>query len=91
MDTYIVASAGNLNSYEILNLGNSDNISLIELVYGIEETLGKKAMIEWQPMQPGDAEITFADISKAQKLSGYKPDYPVRKGLLKMFHKQGMC
>lgn len=87
----IIASADNLKGYEILNLGNSDTISLIELVHGIEETLGKKAIIEWQPMQPGDVEITFADISKAQKLIGYKPDYPVKKGLQKMFQEQGMC
>ena len=87
----IIASADNLKGYEILNLGNSDTISLIELVHGIEETLGKKAIIEWLPMQPGDVEITFADISKAQKLIGYKPDYPVRKGLQKMFQEQGMC
>jgi UDP-glucuronate 4-epimerase len=87
----IIASSDNLIGYEILNLGNSDTISLIDLVHNIEETLGEKAIIEWQPMQPGDVEITFADISKAQKLIGYKPDYPVKKGLQKMFQEQGMC
>lgn len=87
----ILASAEHLNGYEILNLGNSDTISLIDLVHGMEETLGKKAIIEWKPMQPGDVEITYADISKAQKLIGYKPDYPVKKGLRKMFEDQGMC
>jgi UDP-glucuronate 4-epimerase len=87
----IVAAAGKLDGYQILNLGNSDTISLIDLVHGIEETLGKKALIEWQPMQPGDVEITYADISKARKLIGYSPDYPVKKGLKKMFEEQGMC
>jgi nucleoside-diphosphate-sugar epimerase len=42
-------------------------------------------------MQPGDVEITFADISKAQEIIGYKPDYPAKKGLQKMFQEQGMC
>lgn len=81
----IMASAQHLKGYEILNLGNSDTISLINLVHSIEETLGKKALITWQPMQPGDVEITYADISKAERLIGYKPDYPIKKGLKKMF------
>ncbi len=84
----IMASARNLKGYEILNLGNSDTISLIDLVHGIEETLGKKADILWQPMQPGDVEITYADISKAQKIIGFKPDYPIHKGLKKMFEEE---
>ncbi|MDY0103177.1 MAG: GDP-mannose 4,6-dehydratase [Lentimicrobium sp.] len=87
----IIASANNLKGYEILNLGNSDTISLLDLVHSIEETLGKKAKIEWQPMQPGDVEITYADISKSRKLIGYQPDYPVKRGLRKMFEAQGMC
>lgn len=86
----IMASAKNLKGYEILNLGNSDTISLIDLVHSIEETLGKKAIIEWQPMQPGDVEITYADISKAEQLIGFKPDYPIQKGLKKMFKEQGI-
>jgi UDP-glucuronate 4-epimerase len=85
----IMASADKLKGYEILNLGNNDTISLIDLVRGIEKTLGKKAIIEWQPMQPGDVEITYADISKAKRLLNYQPDYPVAKGLKKMFEEQG--
>ena len=85
----MIASAQKLKGYEILNLGNSDTISLIDLVHSIEETLGKKALIEWQPMQPGDVEITYADITKASKLIGYKPNYPIQKGLKKMFEEQG--
>lgn len=89
--TGILASANKLKGYEIINLGNSDTISLIDLVHGIEETLGKKALIEWQAMQPGDVEITYADISKARRILDFKPDYPVMKGLKKMFEEQGMC
>lgn len=84
----IMASAQHLKGYEIFNLGNSDTISLIDLVRGIEETLGKKAIIEWKPMQAGDVEITYADISKAKDRLGYKPDYPVLKGLKRMFDVQ---
>ncbi len=87
----IIACANNLKGYEIFNLGNCDTISLIDLVRGIEDTLGKKAIIEWKPMQAGDVEITFADISKARRLLNYSPGYPVHKGLLRMFSEQGMC
>ncbi|MFH1119180.1 MAG: NAD-dependent epimerase/dehydratase family protein [Bacteroidota bacterium] len=84
----IISAANKLKGYEIINLGNSDTITLLELVHGIEVTLEKKALIEWQPMQPGDVETTYADISKAGKLLGYRPDYPVMKGLMKMFEEQ---
>ena len=47
----------------------------------IETILGKKAIIDWQPMQPGDAEFTYADISKAQKLLNYRPSTPLEEGL----------
>jgi UDP-glucuronate 4-epimerase len=87
----IIACANNLKGYEIFNLGNSDTIWLIDLVRGIEETLGRKAVIEWKPMQAGDVEITYADISKARRLLNYSPGYPVHKGLLRMFSEQGMC
>lgn len=87
----IIACANNLKGYEIFNLGNSDTISLIGLVRSIEDTLGKKAIIEWKPMQAGDVEITFADISKARRLLNYSPGYPVHRGLLRMFSEQGMC
>ncbi len=87
----ILASANQLKGYEILNIGNSETISLIDLVHSIEATLGKKAIIEWQPMQSGDVEITYADIRKARRMIGYNPGYPVKKGLRKMFEEQGMC
>lgn len=85
----IRASAENLKGFEIINLGNSDTISLIDLVHHLENVLGKKAIINWQAAQPGDVEITYADISKAKQLLNYKPDYPVTKGLIKMFEVQG--
>jgi len=83
----ISASVRNLSGYEIINLGNHNTILLIDLVHAIEETIGKKAIINWKPMQAGDVEITYADISKAQQLLGYNPDYKVSDGLRVMFKK----
>ncbi len=59
--------------YEIFNLGESKTISLSKMIETIENTLGKTAKMEVFPLQPGDVDCTFADISKAKKLLGYDP------------------
>ena len=71
--------------FEVINLGNNYSISLKELVKNIEETIGKKAIIQILPEQPGDVPKTFADISKAKKLLGYTPDTKLRDGLKKFY------
>ena len=67
--------------YEILNLGNSSPTSLKEMINIIGETLGVKPIISQMPMQPGDVERTYADISKAKKLIGYEPKTSFEKGI----------
>ncbi len=69
----ILLAMEHLNGYEIFNLGESQTISLLEVVRTIERHLGKRAKIEWQPFQPGDVYQTYADISKAQRQLGYRP------------------
>ena len=59
--------------YEIFNLGESQTISLTKMIETIEKVLGKTAQKEILPLQPGDVDQTFADISKAKKLLGYNP------------------
>lgn len=71
----------NSNSYEIINLGESHTVSLKELVEELEKKLKKKALIERKPMQPGDVEKTYADISKAKKLIGYNPTTNFSQGI----------
>lgn len=72
---------GNENVFETVNLGNNSPIKLIELINCIGETLGKKPIIEQQPMQPGDVDITYADINKAKKLLGYNPSTTLQQGI----------
>lgn len=67
--------------YEIFNLGNSHPIELRALVSALESAMGKKAIIERLPDQPGDVPITFADISKARRLLSYQPATPLSVGL----------
>ena len=69
------------NVYEIINLGSNNPISLIEMVQTIEKVLNKNAIINRLPMQPGDVDITYADISKAKKLLGYNPSITFKEGI----------
>lgn len=69
------------NVYEILNLGNSSPVSLKEMINTIGEALEVKPNIKQLPMQPGDVDRTFADISKAKELIGYEPKVPFEQGI----------
>jgi UDP-glucuronate 4-epimerase len=77
----VVAALDKPSSFEVFNLGESATIKLTELIALIEECLGKKARPEWLPPQPGDMPVTYADISKANRLLGYSPRTPVKDGV----------
>jgi UDP-glucuronate 4-epimerase len=77
----VVASVGLETPYDVINLGNSSPVGLLDMVRTIEGALGKPARIEWKPDQPGDVPITFADISKAKRLLGYSPATPFAQGI----------
>ncbi len=67
--------------YRIYNLGESRTISLRDLITLIEEAMGKKAVIEQLPEQPGDVHITFADISRARREINYNPQVTIAEGI----------
>jgi UDP-glucuronate 4-epimerase len=69
--------------YAVFNLGNSHPVRLTELVQTLEARLGKTAILDRQPDQPGDVPITYADISKAARLLGFRPRTPFEAGILK--------
>lgn len=69
--------------HEVFNLGESQTIELKELIALIEQAVGQKAIIERQPVQPGDVPITFADISKAKELLDYHPTTKIADGIPK--------
>jgi UDP-glucuronate 4-epimerase len=68
-------------AYEIYNLGGTGTISLIELVRTIERVVGKPAQIDWQPDQPGDVPLTFANVDRARAALGYEPTTPPEIGI----------
>jgi len=67
--------------YEVVNLGNNRTVSLSEMVEVLENVLGVKAKFEHLPEQPGDVPQTWADITKAETLLGYRPGTSFEEGL----------
>ena len=77
----LMAALAKSYPYEIINLGGSHPVSLKELIETIERVLGRKAEIEQLPEQPGDMRYTYADVSKAERLLGYKPKVGIEEGI----------
>jgi UDP-glucuronate 4-epimerase len=67
--------------FEIVNLGGSRTTTLIDLVRHLERLLDRPAQIDWQPPQPGDVPVTYADTTHARALLGYEPQVPIEDGL----------
>jgi UDP-glucuronate 4-epimerase len=67
-------------NYEIYNIGNSKAEKLLDFIDEIEKNLGKKAIREYFPMQPGDVVSTMADINKIGSL-GYLPKTDIKEGI----------
>ena len=70
-------------AYKIYNIGYNSPISLERFIEIIEKNLGKKAKKNLLPMQPGDVEITYADVSSLIEELGYKPQTPPEVGVKK--------
>ena len=77
----VVRAIDRPDGYRIINLGESTTVTLSEMIAEIERALGKKAVIDRQPLQPGDVPRTYADVEKARRLLGYEPRMPFREGI----------
>lgn len=67
--------------FRIFNIGNNNPVKLSAYIEAIEESLGKKAIKDLLPLQPGDVPDTYADSSELEKATGYKPATPVKEGV----------
>jgi UDP-glucuronate 4-epimerase len=67
--------------YEILNLGESETVKLSRLIELLENAIGKKAILDRKPPQPGDVPLTCADISRAREKLGYNPTVKIDRGI----------
>jgi UDP-glucuronate 4-epimerase len=79
----VVAAIARSKGYEIYNLGESRPIRLDTLIGEIEKALGKKAVINRLPTQPGDVYQTYADVTKAKENLGYEPRTELAEGLVR--------
>ncbi|NOR71447.1 MAG: NAD-dependent epimerase/dehydratase family protein [Methylomarinum sp.] len=69
--------------YKIYNIGNNQPITLERFINAIEQAIGKKAVRNDLPMQPGDVPITYADITELMKDIDFKPNTPIEDGIQK--------
>jgi UDP-glucuronate 4-epimerase len=67
--------------FRVYNIGNSNPVKLDDYIAGVEKALGKKAIREELPLQPGDVPDTWADCSDLERDFGYKPSTPVDEGI----------
>ena len=67
--------------YEVINLGSDSPIILIDTIRIIEELVGKKAILSHHPVHPADPDATWANIQKAEKLLGWRPQVSFRDGI----------
>lgn len=67
--------------YRIFNIGNHQPVNLKDFIRIIEEKIGKKANINYQPMQKGDVPATYADIDALYDYVGFKPETSIEKGV----------
>jgi UDP-glucuronate 4-epimerase len=70
--------------YEVINLGSDEPIVIMDAIRLVEELVGKKAVIEHQPRHPADVLATWADIGKAERLLGWRPQFPFQEGVARL-------
>lgn len=70
-------------SYEVINLGSDRPVRLLDAIGLVENLVGKKARLEYKPRHVADVLSTWADISKAERLLGWRPGTPFEEGLRK--------
>lgn len=67
--------------FRLFNIGNNSQVNLIAYISAAEKALGKKAIKELLPIQPGDVPDTWADVDELERATGYRPTTPVEEGV----------
>jgi UDP-glucuronate 4-epimerase len=67
--------------FRVFNIGNQGPVQLMDFVAAIEEAVGRPAVKQLMPMQPGDVPATYADVSDLTAWTGFKPDTAIRDGV----------
>ncbi|MFA6410058.1 MAG: NAD-dependent epimerase/dehydratase family protein [Candidatus Buchananbacteria bacterium] len=82
----VISALDKCQGYEIINLGNNKPVDLEYFIRIIEESLGKEAVKNYLPLQPGDVVATYAEIRKAHKLLGWQPKTSIEDGIKEAIH-----
>ena len=69
--------------YRLYNIGNHTPVGLMDYIAIIEKAVGKKAKLNLLPKQPGDVDVTFADVSELKAATGFEPKTPLADGIAK--------
>ena len=77
----LISSIENNYDCEVFNLGNNKSEDLMNVVGIIEKKIGKKAIVHFEDLQPGDVEKTYADIQRAKDKLGFNPSTNVEEGI----------
>lgn len=72
---------GGAPPYRLFNIGNSQPVPLLRYIEAFEKAIGKKAILDLQPMQPGDVTDTYADTQLLEQAVGFRPDTPIDSGV----------
>jgi UDP-glucuronate 4-epimerase len=67
--------------YAVYNIGNHESVPLTEFIATLERLLGREAIKEYVPMQPGEVRATFASIDRLRAATGFAPSTPLALGL----------
>jgi UDP-glucuronate 4-epimerase len=77
----VMSALDRCDRYRVYNLGGSSPVTLATLIEQIERGVGKKAILDRKPAQPGDVERTFADLTRSRAELGYAPKTPIEQGI----------
>ena len=69
--------------YKVFNIGNSNPVPLMRYIEVLETCLGKKALKEFLPQQPGDMQSTYSNTEELERLTGFRPSTPIEEGVRK--------
>ena len=72
--------------WRVFNIGNARPVPLLRYIELLEQAIGRPAVMEMKPMQPGDVPDTAADVSALAAATGYAPSTPVEAGVPRFVH-----
>lgn len=81
IDRILVSEKKDRDLYKIYNIGNNNSVKLLDFISEIEKNIGKEAQKQMLPIQPGDVEITWANVNDLMKDYNYKPETLLSKGI----------